>query len=399
MVAERRARRQQAVQVVDVRNSAQPHPAADAERAERAARIAASVAARYAQATRFSESIDAGQDLSAADAADTDAAISAASNSLLSAPVPGQHTNFAPYTHGDAAQNFLAESAAVPPPPADNFDFQEQSATVPADAFMAPAAAAPVVEDVFATSLVAPQQPLPANLIHFPREFVAARRARPRLTDRARAATEPDTENGSSLQLRIFEVDAPAAPYAPAIPQPPAAAQPVASPATVSEPDPICLDAPYMQPSTLPAEDFIAAQTDLPLPVAAASVRAMAFAVDFAVVTGAFFAFLFVFALTSPQLPTGKLAILICAGVYAALWLLYQGMFFSLSDATAGMRYARIAFCTMDDSNPTRAMLLRRIPAWWVSALPLGLGLLWAAFDEDGLCWHDRISSTYLREY
>jgi hypothetical protein len=29
----------------------------------------------------------------------------------------------------------------------------------------------------------------------------------------------------------------------------------------------------------------------------------------------------------------------------------------------------------------------------------MGLGLAWAIFDENHLCWHDRLSQTYLRKY
>jgi hypothetical protein len=31
-----------------------------------------------------------------------------------------------------------------------------------------------------------------------------------------------------------------------------------------------------------------------------------------------------------------------------------------------------------------------------LSFMPLGLGLAWALADEDVLCWHDRITRTYL---
>jgi uncharacterized RDD family membrane protein YckC len=63
------------------------------------------------------------------------------------------------------------------------------------------------------------------------------------------------------------------------------------------------------------------------------------------------------------------------------------------------MRCARIALCTFDDENPTRGAMRRRILAVLVSACPLGLGLLWAAFDEDRLAWHDRLTRTYQRTY
>ncbi|MEO6966324.1 MAG: RDD family protein, partial [Acidobacteriaceae bacterium] len=127
--------------------------------------------------------------------------------------------------------------------------------------------------------------------------------------------------------------------------------------------------------------------------------RAMAFAVDFAAVTAAFLGFLVVFVASTPYLPTGLTAVALAGVVYVALWVLYQMLFFTLSGATAGMLYARIALCTFDDQNPSRSSLRRRLAAWWVSFLPLGIGFLWCFVDEDNLCWHDRITRMYQREY
>jgi uncharacterized RDD family membrane protein YckC len=90
------------------------------------------------------------------------------------------------------------------------------------------------------------------------------------------------------------------------------------------------------------------------------------------------------------------------AGAGASLfvmWVLFQYLFFSLSAATPGMRYAKIALCTFDDENPSRHVMRVRIAALLLSALPLGLGFLWIFFDEDGLSWHDRITQTYQRSY
>jgi uncharacterized RDD family membrane protein YckC len=127
--------------------------------------------------------------------------------------------------------------------------------------------------------------------------------------------------------------------------------------------------------------------------------RVMAFAVDFAAVTAGFMAFLVVFVASTPHLPGGLTAMALASVVYVALWVLYQMLFFSLSGATAGMLYARIALCTFDDQNPSRRTLQRRVAAWWLSLLPLGIGFLWCFVDEDSLCWHDRITRTYQREY
>jgi uncharacterized RDD family membrane protein YckC len=81
------------------------------------------------------------------------------------------------------------------------------------------------------------------------------------------------------------------------------------------------------------------------------------------------------------------------------LYLLYQALFFTFSEATPGMRCARIALCTFDDENPTRPAMRIRILAVLLSACPLGLGLLWATLDEDRLTWHDRMSRMYQRSY
>ncbi len=376
-VAERRARQQQTAHVVDVRGPAQP--AADAERSARAARIAAAVAARYAEAPLFSEARPQTLDASTAPAP-----VAAQFAQLAEEPVSSpQH--YAPALE----EPTIADDHHL------NLSLHDSAATAQQDV----AQKTPVVEDVFAESMVIPQQALPANLIHFPREIVAARRARPRLTERAKALDE-SAGLSTQVQLRIFEVDAAtAANPTTAQPETPQTNTRPVLQADVTAPnlqDAIYLDA-QAQPNTF--EEYPAALAEAPLPVASAGSRAMAMTVDFTLVTGAFFAFLFVFALTSPQLPTGSLAWGAGAVIYGALWLLYQGMFFSLGYATPGMRYARIAFCTLEDSNPTHAMLLRRILAWCVSALPLGLGFLWAALDEDGLCWHDRISGLFLRSY
>jgi uncharacterized RDD family membrane protein YckC len=127
--------------------------------------------------------------------------------------------------------------------------------------------------------------------------------------------------------------------------------------------------------------------------------RLMAIAVDFAAVTAGFLGFLMVFVACTPHLPSGLTAAALAAVVYGSLWLLYQMLFFSFSGATAGMMYARIALCTFDDQNPTRPALRRRVAAWWLSGVPLGLGFLWCFVDEDNLSWHDRMTRTYQRTY
>jgi len=85
--------------------------------------------------------------------------------------------------------------------------------------------------------------------------------------------------------------------------------------------------------------------------------------------------------------------------------------FFTLAEATPGMKYARISLCTFDDQGPTKAHLRRRLAAMLLSVLPLGLGMAWRSLTtatsvgttgfREPICasaeqkaiasWHDRL--------
>jgi len=86
-------------------------------------------------------------------------------------------------------------------------------------------------------------------------------------------------------------------------------------------------------------------------------------------------------------------------GTLLLFYTLYQLLFFSLNEATPGMRAARIGLCTFGDDNPSRPEMRRRVLATLLAACPLGVGLLWAFLDGDRLGWHDRMSRMYQRSY
>ena len=133
----------------------------------------------------------------------------------------------------------------------------------------------------------------------------------------------------------------------------------------------------------------------------------MAGIVDCCVVLAAVTVFAGTVALTANKLAGGNLSdhmsvqsgAIAAGGTLVVFALLYQVLFFTLSEATPGMRYARIGLCTLDDNNPSRAAMRRRIFALILSACPMGIGLLWAWLDEDRLGWHDRVSKMYQRSY
>jgi uncharacterized RDD family membrane protein YckC len=94
----------------------------------------------------------------------------------------------------------------------------------------------------------------------------------------------------------------------------------------------------------------------------------------------------------------GLRAVEIGAGVaIAAAAALYQALFLTLAAATPGMKYAGLRLSTFSGQVPTRTERCTRLTALLLSVLPVGIGIVWAIFDEDRLCWHDRLSLTYLR--
>jgi uncharacterized RDD family membrane protein YckC len=235
---------------------------------------------------------------------------------------------------------------------------------------------------------------LPANLIEFPRQLIASRRARPRI---AEGPLREETEEAhDATQLRIFEVE-------------PAqiSTEPI-SESVETEWSSILLGALPAYAAALPEETSPAAFNPvLPLQTASLNLRLMASAIDVCIIFAAFLGFAAVFAITLDKLPgasavgtfTLQTAAIGIVGALSIMALLYQILFFTFSDATPGMRYARIGLCTFNDENPSRSSMRRRIFATLLSICPLGLGFLWACLDDDGLGWHDRISRMYQRSY
>ena len=230
--------------------------------------------------------------------------------------------------------------------------------------------------------------PLPANLIEFPRELVATRKARPRLAEgplRDELPAEP--------QLRIFEVEPEQ------ISTEPVGAEEVVAEAPVWQG--MLLDAPRVRAVAAEREVAVAGTAAL-MDMAPISRRVMAAAVDGCCIAAALVGFATAAAYVSgPRLQGMSKPLLVGAVVFtfALSALLYQFLFFWLNEATPGMRYARIGLCTFGESNPTRKAMRRRVMAQMLAVGPLGLGVLWAWMDGDRLAWHDRISRTYQRTY
>jgi uncharacterized RDD family membrane protein YckC len=234
--------------------------------------------------------------------------------------------------------------------------------------------------------------PIQANIIEFPRQLVASRKARPRL------AEGPLREDGTpEPQLRIFEVEPeqisvePVFVYADEQTE----AAPVWQGLLLSSSSAENTAAFAAEPATevAPANFIFSAPIQL---------RLMASAVDACALLGAYIGFVALVArIAGPTLRTMSLPLTggAAAGSLIFFAILYRLLFFTLNDATPGMRYARLAFCTFQESSPSRRAIRYRMFSTALAITPLGLGLLWMTMDGDRLGWHDRISRMYPRHY
>ncbi len=231
---------------------------------------------------------------------------------------------------------------------------------------------------------VEPDLPIHANLIEFPRELVATRKMRPR------RAEGPYAVQRAEMQLSIFEVDPGAISTYPE--------QDVAEP-VAAWPEPDWSDIKLEPQLHEEAEPQESPQEQSGLYLAPLDRRMMAALVDGALIAGIVAAPALVAATRIGHLPAAKILVL---GTVLALLLagmLYQALFLMLAGATPGMRCARVSLCTFDSEIPTSAQLRSRLGALLLSLVPVGLGVAWALFDDDRLCWHDHLSRTYLRRY
>ncbi len=244
-------------------------------------------------------------------------------------------------------------------------------------------------KDPWFDEITAPE-PLPANLIEFPRQLIAARKARPRRAEGPLLADE--TGSDSTSQLRIFEVEADqisAAPANDSVTPDWTSITLAALPSSAPEPNVWGDGSPTLVPQAAPvARRLMSGLVDGVL-IAAATTLFLATAAETHLLLSHG-------AILRLSLPFAAAAI---TGSGAALTLLYLLLSFTLGDQTAGMRYARIGLCTFADENPTRRAMRRRLLAMFLSAAPLGLGFVWACLDEDRLGWHDRMSRMYQRAY
>jgi len=135
---------------------------------------------------------------------------------------------------------------------------------------------------------------------------------------------------------------------------------------------------------------------ELPLRAAPMIRRVLAAALDGFVVLLGMAIFGYIFFRMSSSLPSWKQLVSIGAGLAATFWAGYQYLLMVHTGTTPGLRAAKLRLSRFDGSLVPRRLRQWRVLASIMSALSLGLGYAWCFLDEDQLCWHDRITHTYV---
>lgn len=84
------------------------------------------------------------------------------------------------------------------------------------------------------------------------------------------------------------------------------------------------------------------------------------------------------------------------AGLLGVFWAAYQYLLIVYCGTSPGLRAMKLQLRRFDGSVAKRSVRRWRVLCSWLSAASLGMGYLWQFLDEDALCWHERVTKTYL---
>jgi uncharacterized RDD family membrane protein YckC len=135
---------------------------------------------------------------------------------------------------------------------------------------------------------------------------------------------------------------------------------------------------------------------DLPLQAASMPRRLFALAIDGLLVISSVVLFAYIAFRITSNLPSLRQLVFISAGVIASFWVGYQYLLLVYCGTTPGLRVARLRLSRFDGRPVPQRLRRWRVLASVLSGLSLALGYAWCFFDEDQLCWHDRITHTYM---
>jgi len=160
-------------------------------------------------------------------------------------------------------------------------------------------------------------------------------------------------------------------------------------------PPPPALGGMLIEPKEIPAAERRPG-FELPLSPPPMSQRIAGAGIDVLFVAASFTVFAYIFFRITGVVPPVRQALAISAGLIAAFWAAYQYLFLVHSDTTPGLKLAKLQLSRFDGTTVPGSLRRWHVLASVLSLLSLGLGYAWCFLDEDQLCWHDRITRTYM---
>lgn len=135
---------------------------------------------------------------------------------------------------------------------------------------------------------------------------------------------------------------------------------------------------------------------DIPLQSASLARRILACLIDGVIVgvAGGLFGYIF-WRVAAVRPPLAQIAG-VAAGGLLMFWAAYQYLLVVYAATTPGILAAGLELARFDGSLTGRSLRRWRVLASYLSCASLGMGYAWVFLDEDVLCWHDRITRTYL---
>jgi uncharacterized RDD family membrane protein YckC len=131
-------------------------------------------------------------------------------------------------------------------------------------------------------------------------------------------------------------------------------------------------------------------------PVASLRERRRAAMLDVALLLFSYGGMLALFWALGGRIGFNKLDAVVTAATLVLFYAQYFALFTVFGGSTPGMMLRRLRVVNFDGTVPTSRQMVWRSFGYLVSAGTCFLGFLWALWDEDHLCWQDRISQTYL---
>ena len=214
------------------------------------------------------------------------------------------------------------------------------------------------------------------------------------------AAPSPAIETPAHSAKTAKIIEFPRFAWGPPPPPPDELAEAVATRPRILEAPEIVPPAPALGGITIEAAERDDAEKrpgiDIPLQSASLGRRVLACAVDGMIVLLAVGLFAGIFWKVAAVRPPLIQLLGIGAGVLCLLWAVYQYLLIVYNGSTPGLRAARLELACFDGTSTGRRLRRWRVLAACLSGVSLGMGYAWVFLDEDALCWHDRITHTYL---